>query len=137
MRAMSSPVSLPPLTEYLPSGVWAQLHRGRRHRMQPPDALREVFWEAFRHLFPPHAIALQNEHGAILISWSMRGDPHATGAYAAPVMLRFEPELVELMEACDESHRSRVLEVQEQCLRQGLLGYDPYATSNARVVVLG
>lgn len=134
---MSFTVSLPPRMDYLPSGVWAQLHRGSTPRTQTLDPVRSLFWEAFRRLFPPHAVALQNEHGSVLISWSTADDPHAASPYAAPIMLRFEPELIELMEQSNGQHRRRVVEMQEQYLRAGLVGYDPYATANARVVVLG
>ncbi|MBI5277076.1 MAG: hypothetical protein HY854_11500 [Burkholderiales bacterium] len=134
---MSSPVTLPPLMEYLPSGVWADLHHGRKPKTHPLDGIRMELWRAFRHLFPPHAVALQNDHGAILVSWSMADDPHATSAYAAPIMLRLEPELVELLEEADEAYRKRVAANQEQYLRCGLVGYDPYACANARVIILG
>lgn len=125
-----------------PSGAKQPLPRAAEGGVQPGpgplDDVRKVFWRAYRHLFPPHAIAFQNESGSMLISWSMADDPHATNAYAAPVMLRFEPELIELMWASDTQHRQRIASFQEQFLRAGLVGYDPYATPlKARIVVLG
>lgn len=107
-------------------------------RPQPLDDVRIVFWDAFKHLFPPHAIALQNERGSVLISWSMADDPYATLPYAAPVMLRFEPELLEMMDAADDAGQRRIAIAQEQYLRAGLVGYDPYAVPpKARIIVLG
>lgn len=141
------------------SSVWSGLRRGWRRRrverarhsqttlpcppaaerrVQAPDEVRAVFWQAFRHLFPAHAMAVQMQSGAILISWSMLGDPHAKASYAAPVMLRFEPDLIALMALCDGEQRMRIACHQESCLRSGLVGYDPYAAwPKARIVVLG
>jgi hypothetical protein len=105
---------------------------------QPLDGVRTVLWDAFKHLFPPHAIALQNERGSVLISWSMADDPYATLPYAAPVVLRFEPELLEMMDAADDAGQRRIAIAQEQYLRAGLVGYDPYAVPpKARIIVLG
>lgn len=105
---------------------------------QPLDEVRTVLWDAFKHLFPPHAIALQNERGSVLISWSMADDPHAVLPYAAPVMLRFEPELLEAMAASDDVQQRHLASLQEPSLRAGLVGYDPYAVPpKARIIVLG
>ena len=49
---------------------------------QPPhvgvgslDNVRSVFWQAYRHLFPPHSLAAQTPNGNVVISWSiMRTD---------------------------------------------------------------
>jgi len=125
-----------------PSVAISPSPRSRASDAQPAapvlDEVRQVFWQAYRHLFPPHAMAYQNDTGSILISWSMSDDPHATNPYAAPVMLRFEPELIELMWASDSQHRQRLAGIQEQYLRTGLVGYDPYAMpQKARIVVLG
>lgn len=102
------------------------------------DTVRKAFWECYRHLFPPNAIALQTEAGALAITWPMKGDPHATHPFAAPVMLRFEPELVDLMRVASPDQRRRIAGQQEQVLKAGLVGYDPYAAvPKARIVVLG
>lgn len=102
------------------------------------DAVRQCFWDAFRPLFPPHAVAVQTCAGTLVISWSTHGDPQAVYRHATPVVLRFEPELVELMERVDAEQRRRIVAKQEQLLRAGLVGYDPYTTvPNSRVVVLG
>ena len=77
------------------------------------------------------------DSGAIVISWSMHGDPHAKFRYAAPVVLRFEPELLALMQASAPEHRERIARQHEAALRAGLMGYDPYAGSQARIVVIG
>ena len=101
------------------------------------DEVRSALWSAYSYLFPSHAMASQNESGALVISWSMRGDPHATHRYAAPVVLRLEPELLELMQVSGAEHRQRIAKHHEPTLRAGLVGYDPYAGSQARIIVLG
>lgn len=102
------------------------------------DSVRKAFWDSYRHLFPAHALALQTESGALAITWTMQGDPHARHPYAAPVMLRFEPELVDLMRRSNPEQRRRIAGQQEQVLKAGLVGYDPYAAvPKARIVVLG
>lgn len=101
------------------------------------DEVRSAFWAAYSYLFPPHAMASQNDGGALVISWSMRGDPHAKHRYAAPVVLRFEPELLDLMQVSGAEHRLRIAKHHEPTLRAGLVGYDPYAGSQARIIVLG
>lgn len=102
------------------------------------DPTRKVFWDCYRHLFPQSAIALQTETGALAITWPMKGDPHARHPFAAPVMLRFEPELIDLMRGASPEQRRRIAGQQEQVLKAGLVGYDPYAAvPKARIVVLG
>jgi hypothetical protein len=102
------------------------------------DGVRQCFWDAFKPMFPPHSVAVQTAGGSLMISWSTQGDPNATYRHATPVVLRFEPELVELVRRADGEQRRRIVAHQEQVLRSGLVGYDPYATvPNARVVVLG
>lgn len=102
-----------------------------------PDPLRAEFWAAYCYLFPPHALVTQNESGSLVISWSMTGDPHATSKYAAPVVLRFEPELVAMMKHAPPEQRKRIITQQEGVLRGGLIGYDPYNAAQARIIVLG
>lgn len=112
---------------------------------QPPsigvgtlDNVRAVFWQAYRHLFPPHALAAQTPNGSIVISWSVMDDPHATYPYAAPVMLRFDEELLDAMWQADTRTRIRMALMHEATLREGLRGYDPFARfPNARVVNIG
>lgn len=112
---------------------------------QPPqvgistlDNVRTVFWQAYRHLFPPHALAAQTANGSIVISWSVADDPHATHPFAAPVMLRFEKALVECMWQSQPAARMRIAQQHEPTLREGLRGYDPFARfPNARVVTIG
>jgi hypothetical protein len=106
-------------------------------RTTPLDEVRAAFWAGFCHLFPPHAIVSQNDSGSLVISWSMAGDPHARFKYAAPIVLRFEPELMELMRSSAPDQRRRIAFHQEPTLRAALVGYDPYAGAQARVVVLG
>jgi hypothetical protein len=77
-------------------------------------------------------------NGSVVISWSVIDDPHARYPYAAPVMLRFEPELLDAMRRADVGERARLAQAHEETLREGLRGYDPYARfPNARVVHLG
>ena len=35
------------------------------------DCVRIAFWQAYRHLFPPHSLAAQTPQGAVVISWSV------------------------------------------------------------------
>lgn len=101
------------------------------------DSLRGTFWEAYRHLFPPHAIAAQTDSGCIVVSWSMADDPHARNPHAAPVMIRLEQDLIETaMAAGPEACRRMAAQLEPQ-LRAGMVGYDPYAAFKVRIVVLG
>ena len=107
-------------------------------RLPGMDGVRRSFWDAVKPIFPPHAVAAQTAGGSLVISWSTQGDPNATYRYATPVVLRFEAELVEMMLRADAEQRRRVVSQQEQVVRAGLVGYDPYAkVPNTRVVVLG
>ena len=102
------------------------------------DAVRSAFWEAFRPLFPPHAQAVQIGNGSLVISWSVANDPSATYEMSTPITVRFEPELIEQMRGAAADQRKRIVAVQEQVFRAGLVGYDPYAAiPKARVIVLG
>jgi hypothetical protein len=112
---------------------------------QPPsigagalDNVRSVFWQAYRHLFPPHSLAAQAPNGSMVISWSIMDEPNARYPYAAPVMLRFDEGLVETMWKADPRQRVRIAQKHEATLREGLRGYDPFARfPNARVVNIG
>ena len=112
---------------------------------QPPtlsvgslDNVRTVFWQAYRHLFPPHSLAAQTPNGSVVISWSIMDDPHASHPYAAPVLLRFDEAMVEAMWKADARQRLRIAQKHEPTLREGLRGYDPFARfPNARVVTIG
>lgn len=102
------------------------------------DPVRSVFWHTYRHLFPPHALAAQTANGSIVISWSVQDDPHAVYPYAAPVMLRFDDQVIDAMQSSDARQRRRIAEHHESDLREGLRGYDPFArVPNARVVSIG
>ena len=102
------------------------------------DHVRSAFWQAYRHLFPPHSLAAQTPNGSVVISWSVMDDPQARYPYAAPVMLRFEPELLDAMSRGDARQRMELAQDYEETLREGLRGYDPFARfPNARVVHLG
>jgi hypothetical protein len=110
---------------------------------QPPsvgslDSVRAVFWEAYRHLFPPHSLAAQTSNGSIVISWSIADEPHAKYPYAAPVLLRFEQDLIDAMWRAEPRYRERIAHHHEGTLREGLRGYDPFARfPNARIVTIG
>ncbi|MGE4243002.1 hypothetical protein [Ramlibacter sp.] len=127
----------PPASEDDPPREAQATVPGGSRRLSAPDDVRAVFWGAYAHLFPPHAIVTQNDKGALVISWSMQGDPHARFRYAAPVVLRFEPELIEMMTDGSPDTRKRIAAQQEANVRAGLLGYDPYAGAQARIIVLG
>jgi hypothetical protein len=112
---------------------------------QPPslgvgtlDNVRSVFWQAYRHLFPPHSLAAQSPGGSLVISWSILDEPNARYPYAAPVMLRFDDALVDTMWKADSRQRVRIAQNHEPTLREGLRGYDPFARfPNARVITIG
>lgn len=112
---------------------------------QPPpigvgslDNVRAVFWQAYRHLFPPHSLAAQMSNGSVVISWSIMDEPNARYPYAAPVMLRFDEALVDAMWKADARQRLRLAQKHEPTLREGLRGYDPFARfPNARVINIG
>ncbi|HEX2548167.1 MAG TPA: hypothetical protein VHL79_24995 [Ramlibacter sp.] len=102
------------------------------------DEVRQVFWDAYRHLFPPHSLAAQMPNGSVVISWSIMDEPSARYPYAAPVMLRFDPDLLETMSHADAGRRAQLAAKFESNLREGLRGYDPFARfPNARVVIIG
>lgn len=102
------------------------------------DPVRAVFWQTYRHLFPPHALAAQTDNGSIVISWSVQDDPHAYYPYAAPVMLRFDDQVIAAMQRSDVRQQRRIAEHHESRLREGMRGYDPFArVPNARVVTIG
>jgi hypothetical protein len=102
------------------------------------DHVRSVFWQSYRHLFPPHSLAAQTPNGSVVISWSILDEPNARYPYAAPVMLRFEDALVDAMWKAPPKQRVRIAQKHEATLREGLRGYDPFARfPNARVVTIG
>lgn len=102
------------------------------------DPIRLAFWEAFGHLFPPHAQAIQLANGSLAISWGMANDPDALYGMSAPITVRFEPALIDSMRLASAEQRKRIATHQEAAFRAGLLGYDPYAVvPKARVIVLG
>ena len=72
------------------------------------DNVRATFWQAWRHLFPPHSLAAQTSSGNLVISWSVADDPHAHHAYATPVLLRFDAGLLAAMRAADPRTRIRI-----------------------------
>jgi hypothetical protein len=97
-----------------------------------------VFWQCYRHLFPPHALAAQTPSGTVVISWSILDDPQARYPYAAPVILRFDEDVLAAMARADSRQRVRIALIHEPTLREGLRGYDPFSRfPNARVVVIG
>jgi len=102
------------------------------------DPVRTAIWLAVRHLFPPHAQAIQLATGALAISWSIANDPYAVHDMATPITIRLEPELVEHMRMANAEQRKRIAANQESALRAGMMGYDPYTSvPRARVIVLG
>jgi hypothetical protein len=102
------------------------------------DHLRSVFWQGYRHLFPPHALATQMPNGSIVVSWAILDEPNSQHPYAAPVVLRFDEALVDAMSKADPLERLGIAQQHEATLREGLRGYDPFARfPNARVVNIG
>eukprot|EP01031_Cornospumella_fuschlensis_P021092 gene21092-25845_t len=41
------------------------------------DPVRTAFWDAYRHLFPPNAQAVQLSNGNLVIAWALARDPQA------------------------------------------------------------
>lgn len=126
------------------TSVWITTRGAPGSTLPPPvgvgslDHVRSAFWQAYRHLFPPHSLAAQTPNGSVVISWSIMDEPDAKYPYAAPVLLRFEQDLVEAMWRCGPRQRLRLAGKHEPTLREGLRGYDPFARfPNARVVTLG
>lgn len=102
------------------------------------DNVRSVFWHAYRHLFPAHSLVAQTRKGSLVISWSVVDDPHAHHPYAAPVVLRFDPDLLVAMARADARNRIRIALKHEPTLREGLRGYDPFTRfPNARIIHIG
>jgi hypothetical protein len=102
------------------------------------DPVRAAFWQAWRHLFPPHSLAAQASNGHLLISWAILDDPHAHYPYATPVLLRFDADLLDAMGRADARTRIRIALNHEPTLREGLRGYDPFARfPHARVINIG
>jgi hypothetical protein len=102
------------------------------------DEIRIAFWDAYRYLFPPRAVAGQTGSGGLMISWPLRGDPYARFAHATPIAIRFEEDLIAAMRAAAPDQRGKIAKRHEATLRAGLVGYDPYTTvPKARVIVLG
>lgn len=102
------------------------------------DPVRAAFWDAFRHLFPPNAQAIQLSNGNLVIAWALARDPKALFEMSTPVTVRFEPELLASMTQASAVQRRRIAASQELAIRAGLLGYDPYTrVPQARVIVLG
>lgn len=97
-----------------------------------------AIWDAFRHLFPMHAQAIQLPNGSLAISWSVVNQPGAHYDMATPITVRLEPDLAESLQVADTDQRKRIAAHQEAAFRAGLMGYDPYAAvPSARVIVLG
>ncbi len=97
-----------------------------------------AIWDAFRHLFPLHAQAIQLPNGSLAISWSVARQSGAHYDMATPITVRLEPDLVESLKLADNDQRKRIAAHQEAAFRAGLMGYDPYAAvPSARVIVLG
>ena len=102
------------------------------------DPIHCAFWDAYRHLFPPNAQAIQLSNGNLVIAWALARDPQALFEMSTPVTVRFEPELLASMAQASAVQRRRIAASQEMTFRAGLLGYDPYArVPQARVIVLG
>ena len=144
-KSASAAPDRPGKTSFWTAGSSADAPETQPGTTQPPtlrvgtlDNVRSVFWEAYRHLFPPHSISAQSRTGNLVISWSVADEPHARYPYAAPVVLRFEEALLEAMARADHRQRQRIAQNHEPTLREGLRGYDPFSRfPNARVVTIG
>lgn len=106
-----------------------------RSGIEPAHA---AIWDAVRHLFPPHAQAIQLPNGTLAISWSVPRHQGSLYEMATPISVRLEPELQERLRLANGVQRQRLAAQQEEAFRAGLLGYDPCTdVPKARVIVLG
>ena len=102
------------------------------------EELSETFMETFWYLFPEHARALPTGYCSLAVSWAMQGDPHAANPYATPITVRFEPDLIDALRAANPDGRRRIFRGQDNAMRAGMLGYNPYGRwPQSRVIVLG
>lgn len=93
----------------------------------PLDEGRWHLWQLVRGLFPAHARAVQTATGSIAISWSLDGDPHTAQDTAAPIMIRADDRLYELLASCGLDDRLALERTCMESVRHGLIGYDPSA----------
>jgi hypothetical protein len=102
------------------------------------DAARGAIWDTVRHLFPPHAQAIQLPNGTLAISWAVARQAGAASEMATPITVRLEPDLERALREADDEQRKRIAVSQEPEFRAGLMGYDPFTDlPRARVIVLG
>lgn len=102
------------------------------------DEIRAEFWEQIRSLFPENAVAVQLEHGALLVSWKTNDDPVHPHKRSTPIYLRFEPALLERMRRASATERRAIAAREVDTVKAGLWGYEPENTvQNARFIVLG
>ncbi len=102
------------------------------------DEIRAEFWEAIRHLFPQNAVALELQHGDLLVSWKTNDDPFRPNKRSAPIYLRFEPGLVDTMRQASPQQRELLTAQEVETVKAGLWGYQPDdPLHNARFIVLG
>jgi len=102
------------------------------------DPARTAIWLAVRHLFPPHAQAVQLRNGTLAISWAMARQEGAPNEMATPITVRLEPDLEECLQKAGPAERERIATHQEGEFRAGLMGYDPFTdVPRSRVIVLG
>ncbi len=105
---------------------------------EPLDPVRASVWQALRHLFPPHAQAIQLPSGTLAIAWAIPSRTGGADDMATPLTIRLEPELLAQMRLATPEQRLRIAEHQEPAFRAGLMGYDPFSdVPSARVIVLG
>ncbi len=111
-----------------------------QHRTSSLDPARCAIWAAVRHLFPPHAQAIQLPTGTLAISWPISSEQHREARYemATPITVRLEPDLLDSLNTATAEQRKRIASSQEAAFRAGMIGYDPYTSvPKARVIVLG
>lgn len=114
-------------------------------RIARPDPAREdldeahdAVWQAVRHLFPEHAMVDQVDYGCLLVSWALRGPRRGASHFAAPVMIRIEPNLLLALWTCDAQSRRDIASLQAPLVEEALAAYDPFSrVPRCGVVVLG
>lgn len=102
------------------------------------DKIRAEFWEQIRSLFPENAVALQLQHGDLLVSWKTNDDRVHPHKRSTPIYLRFEPALLEQMRRASAREREAIAAREVDTVKAGLWGYEPdNPLQNARFIVLG
>lgn len=102
------------------------------------DEAHDAVWQAVRHLFPSNAMVDQVDYGCLLVSWALGGRRRGTAHFAAPIMIRIEPNLLLALWTCGAEGRREIAAMQVPVVEQALESYDPHSrVPRCGVVILG